>query len=353
MPRIQERGGFNPFAGGQVTQTTPQGDQGFDMDLLMYFLSGAGKSLSEEGSLADVMGGMTQQQIRAKSQMKLIQQLLAGGGKLNMDKEKMNISAPMSAFKGGGMEDFDPMGGGEVPGGGMTMAPTPTPQYDLLNPSQTLPGIGDVSLAGLTSEDISQAFQLKLGTEEIRRKKLSDLMTYAGAAGKDTRTALQKNYEYAKQQGFEGGIADFKYASETAHMKNYEYYVSQEQRAETPEKEILSFNDWMLGMARAGGINLGDLREREVLKDEIDFEKQITSPDFIQEAEEFVTENQRLEYESAADPGRKKLELTIKQIESKLASDVVKDWNAAIEGDYIVWDVTFKSGRTAKIRMRK
>ena len=270
-----------------------------------------------------------------------------------MDKEKMNISAPMSAFKGGGMEDFDPMGGGEVPGGGMTMAPTPTPQpagqpvsgYGVLNPSIASTDISDVSLAGLTTEDISQAFQLKLGVEDLRRKKLSDLMTYAGAVGKDTRTALQKNYEFAQSQGFEGTIVDFQNTSETAHKKNYDEAVAGGYEGK--------FHDWMFEMAKAGAINLGDLRAREVLKDEIDFEKQITSPDFIQEAEEFVTENQRLEYESAADPNRKKLELTIKQIESKLASDVVKDWNAAIEGDYIVWDVTFKSGRTAKIRMRK
>ena len=328
-------------------------EQGFDKDLLLYFLSGMGRSLSEEGSTADVIGGMTQQQIRAKSQMKLIQQLLAGGGKLNMDKEKMNISAPMSAFKGGGMEDFDPLGGGGEMGGGMTMAPTPTPQpegqpasgYGVLNPSVASTDISDVSLAGLTTEDISQAFQLKLGVEDLRRKKLSDLMTYAGAVGKDTRTALQKNYEFAQSQGFEGTIVDFQNTSETAHKKNYDEAVAGGYEGK--------FHDWMFEMAKAGAINLGDLRAREVLKDEIDFEKQITSPDFIQEAEEFVTENQRLEYESAADPGRKKLELTIKQIESKLASDVVKDWNAAIEGDYIVWDVTFKSGRTAKIRMRK
>ena len=324
-------------------------EQGFDKDLLLYFLSGAGRSLSEEGSTADVIGGMTQQHIRAKSQMALIKQLLAGGGKLNMDKENISLKAPVSAFKGGGMDDTG-ISAMEDPGG-LSPSPQPTPTgqpvsgYGVLNPSEPSTDISSASLAGLTPEDISQALQLKLGFEDLRRKKLSDLMTYAGAARKDTRTALQKNYEVAQSQGFTGTIVDFQNTAETAHKKNYDEAVAGGYEG--------TFHNWMLEMTKAGAINLGDLREREVLKDEIDFEKQITSPDFVQEAEEFVTENQRLEYEAADDPERKKLELVIKQIESKLASDIVKNWDASIEGDYIVWNVVFKDGRTAKIRKRK
>ena len=328
-------------------------EQGFDKDLLLYFLSGMGRSLSEEGSTADVLGGMTQQALGAKSQrdlqMAFIRQLLEGGGKFNMDKEKMNISAPMSAL--GGMKEFDPLGGGDVMGGGegATTASTsqPTGQaYSPLNPLRTLPGIGDVSLAGLTPEDVTRAFETGLGYAELERKKMSDLMTYAGAARKDTRTALQKNYEVAQSQGFEGTIVDFQNTAETAHMKNYDRAV-----ADGYDKP---FHEWMFEMAKMGAINLGDLREREVLKDEIDFEKQITSPDFVQEAEEFVDKTQRLQYEQATDRDDARERLIIKQIESKLDSDVVKSWEALeVTSEQIVWSVTFKSGRTARVRMRR
>ncbi len=252
------------MAEANVTQTQSQ-DQGraFDLNTLLYFLSGAGRGFGGQGGVGDIIGGMTQQHIRARSQMDFIKQLLSGGGKVNLDRDNVSIKAPVSAFGGEGLGFDQKTVDAE---GAMTMAPTPaptpTPQpASFLNPSQTLPGIDDVSLAGLTSEDISQAFQLKLGAEEIERKKLSDLMTFAGAAPRDTRTALQKNYEFAKTQGFVGGLVEFQNASETAHKKNYDEAVKGGYTG--------TFHEYVSEITRLSGISIGEFKERKKITEEV------------------------------------------------------------------------------------
>ncbi len=251
------------MAEANVTQTQSQ-DQGgaFDLNTLLYFLSGTGRGFGGQGGVGDIIGGMTQQHIRAKSQMEFIKQLLSGGGKVNLDRDNVSIKAPVSAFGGKGMEDFDPRGVDVMSGGtGLTPSPVATPAVPgALNPSGAL-STGDVSLAGLTSEDISQAFQLKLGAEEIERKKFSDLMTFAGMAPKDTRTALQKNYEFAKTQGFKGGLVEFQNASETAHKKNYDEAVRGGYAG--------TFHEYVSEITRLGGISIGEFKERKEITEEV------------------------------------------------------------------------------------
>jgi len=67
--------------------------------LLLYYMSGLGGAMGGHGSVAQAIGGMTQQQIQSENFMKFIKILLAGGGKFGMDDKGISLKAPQSAFQ--------------------------------------------------------------------------------------------------------------------------------------------------------------------------------------------------------------------------------------------------------------
>jgi len=119
-----------------------------DTNMLMYMLAGTGAQLGGEGSTAQAVGQMTQGAIQTQNYSKMLQAMLAGGGKMNMDKENMSFKVPTGFFKGGGEKGLQLPGAAEgleriqniTPGGGTTPLPannvgTPmTPQGGALNP---------------------------------------------------------------------------------------------------------------------------------------------------------------------------------------------------------------------------
>ena len=109
-----------------------------DTNMLMYMLAGTGAALSPEGSAGQAIGQMTQGAIQTQNYSKMLQQMLAGGGKMNMDKDNMSFKVPTGFFKGkesevstlAGVQRPDFAG---LPGGGGVPAPVAQPTLPASN----------------------------------------------------------------------------------------------------------------------------------------------------------------------------------------------------------------------------
>jgi len=213
---------------------------------------------------------------------------------------------------------------------------------DLVNPfvgsQQGIPNLKLADLAGLTPETISQALQFKFAQEELGQKKITDMVDAmykaAGidldrqtlaqrvkefeqskeyqtaqtevdrikamtdlveAINKDDRTELQKNYEYATAQGYEGSLMDFKStATDPSSVREYEYAVK-------GSGYKGSYVDFILEKTKAGaavtqnifGNTLARMQAQSLGSDErVAFEKQFenASFDFRSEFESWKSE---------------------------------------------------------------
>ena len=256
--------------------------------LLLQYLAGVGGAMSAGEPIGPAVAGITQQNISAQNFVKMMKTLLAGGGKLNLDKENLSFKAPMSVF-GEGTKMGEPTGGSALdPSRYTTGAKQPAFDLgDLLNPSASPLDISAADLAGLTTQDITQALQLKFAGEELKRKKMADVVeeTYYGAAArrmeaetaritpsisvpgigmlsrpefiqwwktatKDERTAAKKNYDVAVDQGYEG-----------------------------------SFEDWMVRLAALEG-GIPEFAEKKRIGEEIKTESKLAGPDYVQTVRE-------------------------------------------------------------------
>jgi len=157
--------------------------------LLLAMMLGGGASLTKGGSLAEGVAPVAMQALGAKSKVEMLRSLLGEGWKLNMDKDNMSLKGPVSALSTP-QEQIGLRGpsgtAGVGPVSGITQAPAPTPAQgggpdlgnliSLINFSPS--PLGDFSyadLAGLTSEDVSQAFGGALDVERFKQKRLTDI----------------------------------------------------------------------------------------------------------------------------------------------------------------------------------
>jgi hypothetical protein len=170
--------------------------------------------------------------------------------------------------------------------------------------------------------------------EELGRKKYSDLvdMVYKFADIESKKdTAEVKNYKYAVSQGFEGSFVDFKDLAETTKWKDYE--KAKETGYEGP------FHEWMLEMAKAGAINLGEFTERKEIGEEVERKSLLKSPKFRTDVEKVVKENRRFEYESSDNPEETKKRFVWEEMDKQVRTsypDVTfgKDTETGIVGWY-------------------
>ncbi len=68
------------------------------MNLLAQYLSAAGLDLLSGKPIGQNVAAVTQQQVAARSYANLLKQLLAGGGKMTVDKDNLRIKAPTTAL---------------------------------------------------------------------------------------------------------------------------------------------------------------------------------------------------------------------------------------------------------------
>lgn len=319
--------------------------------LFLQYLSGAGAAMGGEGSFAAGLNKITQQNIatqnyaqmvgkqqtaakkRHQEYMSMMKELLGGGAKINMDKDNVSIKAPSALFGGeGGMSSLISGGAPAASGAG---GPAAKQEFDVLNPSASPLDVSSADLAGLTPQNISQALQLGMASEELEGKKLSELMDMIYKrdvlATKDYRTPAQKNYEYAQSQGFEGSLVDFKNAAKTTHQKDYDAAVSGGYKGD--------FNTWMLEMAKAGAINLGEFAARKETTELVKRKSFFRTPKFRTDAEKIVDDSRRIEYETSDDPKKVRSKFVWEEMDKQIKTsypDVVfgRDSKTGIVGWY-------------------
>ncbi len=294
--------------------------------MLLSLISQGGANIAGEGSVAADLNPLIQQNIAAKSQAALLSQLLSGGGKFTIDRDKIKIDAPSSAFGGGGGDipsllrgdtSKEPSIAPTAPAGTappVTAGPTQTAPtgLDLLNPSDSPADIRNVDLAGLTSADVSQAFGLKLTADQIRQRAITDVSATAlreaqtlKALRPEKETSAIETYKFAQSQGFEGTLKEFQ-RSTTGHKEDYDTAVEGGYEGD--------FNTWLTDMAQAGAINLSKFRERKEAAAEVKQRTYFTSADFSSDVDKAVLAR-RSEYEASDNPTQAKAKIRFEEMD--------------------------------------
>ena len=245
-----------PGAGGFLSGL----DSLFKNKLFLQYLSAAGADIAQ-GTGGKNVNAATQQNIAAQNYSKLLAQMLggdfSGGGKITMDSDGATFKVPAPIPQQAGTPvGSAPNQRGASPGTGTGAAPVAENLRNLslytspFGTSQS--GISASDLAGLSPEMIASALQFKFGKEEFEQRKLMDVaqvmhqqamedyyrrqgdiaeaglgieeaqvdVARANAArqwydslNKDERTAMEKEYDRAVSEGYQGYLEDWKVLS--------------------------------------------------------------------------------------------------------------------------------------------
>lgn len=232
---------------------------------------------------------------------------------------------------------------------------------------------------GLTPQDIGQALQLSTGMLEFEAGR--DPTSIANRY----KEALITQMDLAAERPFVIPGTDIKLSSaearqwytattkddRTAAIKNYEYYVKQQQDAnehplpfETWDREERTgkqkdyeraldegwlpeggskptFHKWNLEMTKAGALTITDIRKRKEVGEEVKGEAYFSSPKFMQDIAKGIDEGMGW---LSDDPELEKRAIQASRMDSALkVSPYVKssNWVEARKG----WEVEFESGK--------
>jgi hypothetical protein len=281
-----------------------------------------------------------------------------------------------------------------------------------------IPQITGADLAGLTAKDISAAIGLKQAQDQLKQQAYRDLVDakYKGAVinrenasaktdeeykralikkaemdiendkpiyktengmmlnakdylayqklVKEDQTPAMKNYEYAQKQGFKGSFIDFQDNAKTTHMKDFEGAKADGYKG--------SFNQWMLDMAKAGAINLGDISKKEELLNKLQGEKYFANPDWTKDLQGHIgskdiqnritdvrvpdvgatatKEQKQAAYSTAV--AKERAKVTIEFIEGKIAAGggkVIANPTMAADGKTVTWKVQWPTGNVTDV----
>ncbi len=297
------------------------------------FMSRAGSGIAGPNDpFTSALDPLNQQLIGAKNMKELLSKIMAGGGKMNLDKDKFSLNAPSSVlsdmFAGGqGTKDLSiaPAPAPSATIGPTLLGPATTPDVGVspevpagdfrknpFNPSPSPPDVRNVDLAGLTPGDVAGAFGLGLTADQIRQAGIAETskarlreaqITKALRPEKDT--AAVETYKFAQRQGFKGSIKEFK-TQTTGHKKDYDEAKAGGYKG--------SFNDWMLAMAQAGAINLGEFTARKEAAVDVKQRAYFTSADFSSDVDKAVLAR-RSEYEASDDPAKAKSKIRFEEMD--------------------------------------
>ena len=275
-------------------------------NLLLQMISGVGAELAAPDPVIARLDKMTQQNIAAQSQDKtnksyiqLLKQILEKGGKINMDKENLSIKAPSNIFSGDGGSalagdnmkmPFDAsadhkamMMGGAVPSQYVEPGLQPLDEVRNLNPSPSPLGVNAADLAGLTPENVSQALSGALGVVDLERRSIRDVAdtVYQNAIARKLRAetaAITPSIEIAPGVKLTGKefVDVWKAASKderTGAIKNYEYARDNGYEG--------SFESWMKELAEAQGKNLSEILAEFAAKGQLKEELEIKGIDYF------------------------------------------------------------------------
>ena len=332
--------------------------------MFLQYLSGAGGAMSAGQPVGPALNDITQGNIKAQNYTALLKKLLAGGGKMSMDKDNFSMKAPVAALssKLETAQPSAPTAPSQVPSPVSTTKPIETDNdiMSFLNPSSSpLDNLSGADLAGLTPGEISQALQFKFAQDELGQKKVSDLSdalykqvqmgklvaeTEKLHSGEADKPADIKTYEYAVKQGFKGSISDFKDSSKTGHEKDYERAVEGGYSGD--------FNTWLTDMARAGAINLGEIGKREEAKAGAESKSYFTSPKgLVKDVETHLNDNTQLgQWEMADNPSKVKASMAAGYVRQKIVSSGGNIEGVRVDGKNMVWTVKWPDGETSEVK---
>lgn len=381
---------------------------GMDWGAILQMLGAVGSDILSDSGGKNTLGAMTQQ-LGAKNMQNLLQQMLAGGGKMTADSSGMKLNLPASFMsqalggteKGGVWEGlaspWNPQGPSSSQGGG-SLASNP---FGTQAPTEAEPSKGYTgSLAGLSADDIAKVVQLKMAQDKLafEREQLANEtpskildMMYKGQlmqesasrieAAKEeeerkkpvftipgtdislnakeyldykkmtneTKSALIKDYEYAvKNQGYEGSLIDFKNEEETTHQKEYKEAVKGGYGG--------SFNDWLVAMRKAGATNidlstkLAETKAKAELGGQLYFEDPKWTKDVDTKVDAFNKDQAWLIEEKDRPLATAKVK--IRAIEEKIIAGggQVQGVNWGEDGKTMIWKVRWPSGDVKEIR---
>lgn len=360
---------------GETPAQAPQGNGmlGGMMPMLVQYLSAAGQDIGAGKPLGANVNAATQKNLAAQSQAKMLQKILAGGGKISMDGQKFNISGHPDLLKEGGA-----MGGGEATGTGAGTKPgsapaetTNTPQTGTSIMSQILGGnttpnptaspLGNITandLVGLTPENISGALALKQNQDKLSQESVNSqfdnlykLAQAQSVAGNTRDTAEIKNYQYAVKNGFKGTFEEWKNTTDTATQKDYEYAVKQGYKG--------TYQEWRLELARASGtnINIGDkVNQAEAMQDVKD-KRYFSDPKggLSKDIEEHMKSMPVMMQTARHKVGTRehnRASATIREdyFKKKLAAAGGEIVSGKVDGKDSVWTVKWRDGKTSEVR---
>jgi len=352
----------------------------FQNKMFLQFLSGAGASIAGPDSFAAGVNQPVQQNIASQNFAGLLKKMLAGGGKMTLDKDTFSLKGDSKLLQGPGNNEagtslgdmteplsIAPTGGG-VAGGSQDFL------GDILNPSSS--PLGDISaadLAGLTPQMISNALELRQAQEQIEDKRVSDVartltesrrtdilerqastaerkadIAAFSALTKDERTSARKNYDFAKTKeggSFKGTFVDYNEGLVRERRLYDEAVASGMDSKDNP------FHKWLLDLRKAGAtqISVGerlDIKAKKYFTDPkglvADIGKHINSED-VQNQMFALGGDEKAQ-------GRKRAELTAGFIESKItgAGGVVTSVN--MDGRTRIWTVEWQDGSTSEVK---
>ena len=382
-------------------------------NLLQSFLSQTGANLAGEGSVAADINSTIQKNIAAQSQakeqdrqMQLLAKYLGKGvdfkssadGKVSVSGENMasvlgggetSELGTVSSIPGPGAGPGGSLGGAAADGslggaGGFGTAVKPTQPEGLnldilkgiLNPKSSpsdVPAFSD--LVGLTPENVSQALAGATGVESLKQRTISDIASQGiqrevaktglrkaktselvaktnlyKAMNKDERTAAVKNYDFAQTEeggNFKGTFTEFQNSAETTHKRDFD--VAKDGGYEG------SFNEWMLEMAKAGAITIGEITEREKAKGDIAGQLYFTKGDFIKDVEKHINSENIQNKLIAFKPEEREIEAAkarILFIEDSITArnGVLTEVKFSEDGKSMIWSVKWPSGDIEEIR---
>lgn len=239
--------------------------------LLLQYLSGAGAALSAGQPISTGLDPITQQVIGAKSkadlQRKYLRDLLGGnvpeGGKITMDDKGISLNLPKSALAGegtdiglGSLSTPPTTPTGTIPGQTATTQARQE-RLNVANPFVTSqPVQEDISvseLAGLTSQDVTQALQGALGAAAFEQKKPQDIanLAYKQTMIRESQARIAKMLEpEVAERPFPievpgvGQVTLKEWNALTNDDKAYAGYVNEQKRLD-PNEPIISKREWL------------------------------------------------------------------------------------------------------------
>lgn len=365
---------------GETSQVNPaiapqgNGMLGGIMPMLVQYLSAAGQDIGAGKPIGANVNAATQKNLAAQSQAKMLQKILAGGGKISMDGQKFNITGHPDLLKEGGLVNDQPeqLGIGASTGNSSAANETTNaPQTGTSLMSQILQGntspnptaspLGNITandLVGLTPENISGALALKQRQDAITQESINSqfdnlykLAQAQNVAGNTRDTAEIKNYQYAVKNGFKGTFEEWKNVTDTATQKDYEYAVKQGYKG--------SYHDWRLEIARAAGtnINIGDkVSQAEAMQDVKD-RRYFSDPKggLSKDIEDYMASMPVMMQTARYKVGTKehnRASATIREnyFKKKLADAGGEIVSGKVVGKDSVWTVRWRDGKTSEVR---